>query len=89
MQYLHPKDGVYPEKVNPGRQAVNANPRRIGANPNPVSVSHGPRGRAIVIHVACYGSGPAIVVEHSKDADRRMIVSQVKFTGKLGTYDMS
>ena len=40
VQYLHPKDGVYPEKVNAGRTAVNANPRRIGANPNPVSVSH-------------------------------------------------
>ena len=38
VQYLHPKDGVYPEKVNAGRTAVNANPRRIGANPNPVSV---------------------------------------------------
>ena len=38
VQYLHPKDGVYPEKVNPGRQAVNTNSRRIGANPNPVAV---------------------------------------------------
>jgi len=38
VQYLHPKDGVYPEKVNPGRTVVNANSRRIGANPNPVSV---------------------------------------------------
>ena len=38
VQYLHPKDGVYPEKVNAGRQAVNTNSRRIGANPNPIAV---------------------------------------------------
>ncbi|KAK9813263.1 hypothetical protein WJX72_011635 [[Myrmecia] bisecta] len=38
VQYLHPKDGVYPEKVNAGRQVVNANDRRIGQNPQPVSV---------------------------------------------------
>ncbi|HEY9664233.1 MAG TPA: photosystem I reaction center subunit II PsaD, partial [Allocoleopsis sp.] len=25
MQYLHPADGVFPEKVNQGRQAVNSN----------------------------------------------------------------
>jgi photosystem I subunit 2 len=48
VQYLHPKDGVYPEKVNAGRQAVNANKGRIGENLNPV---------------------------------------QIKFSGKLGTYD--
>ena len=39
VQYLHPKDGVYPERVNQGRQAVGANDRSIGKNPNPVSVS--------------------------------------------------
>jgi photosystem I subunit 2 len=48
VQYLHPKDGVYPEKVNAGRNAVNANKGRIGENLNPV---------------------------------------QIKFSGKLGTYD--
>lgn len=48
VQYLHPKDGVYPERVNAGRQAVNANKGSIGKNPNPV---------------------------------------QIKFSGKLGTYD--
>ena len=26
VQYLHPKDGVFPEKVNPGRAAVNSRP---------------------------------------------------------------
>ena len=40
VQYLHPKDGVYPEKVNQGRQAVGANDRSIGKNPNPISVSY-------------------------------------------------
>lgn len=38
VQYLHPKDGVYPEKVNAGRQAVNANQGSIGKNPNPVQI---------------------------------------------------
>ena len=40
VQYLHPKDGVYPEKVNKGREAVGSVDRRIGANPNPINVSH-------------------------------------------------
>jgi PsaD len=38
VQYLHPKDGVYPEKVNQGRNAVNANKGRIGENLNPVQI---------------------------------------------------
>lgn len=35
---LHPKDGVFPEKVNQGRVAVNSVPRSIGENPNPASI---------------------------------------------------
>lgn len=38
VQYLHPKDGVYPEKVNKGREAVNTNDRSIGQNVNPIKV---------------------------------------------------
>lgn len=38
VQYMHPKDGVYPEKVNAGRQGVNQNFRRIGENVNPIKV---------------------------------------------------
>ena len=38
IEFLHPKDGVFPEKVNEGRVSVNHNPRRIGENPNPASV---------------------------------------------------
>jgi photosystem I subunit II len=38
VQYLHPKDGVYPEKVNAGRESSNFNSRRIGQNANPVNV---------------------------------------------------
>ena len=38
VQYLHPKDGVYPEKVNAGRTGANANMRRIGQNVNPITV---------------------------------------------------
>ena len=37
-EYLHPKDGVFPEKVNEGRPMVGHTPRRIGENPNPASV---------------------------------------------------
>ncbi|KAJ4955895.1 hypothetical protein NE237_012678 [Protea cynaroides] len=38
VQYLHPKDGVYPEKVNPGRQGVGLNSRSIGKNVSPIEV---------------------------------------------------
>ncbi len=36
--YLHPADGVFPEKVNKGRVAVSTVNRKIGDNPNPISV---------------------------------------------------
>ena len=32
------QDGVYPEKVNAGRQGANGNMRRIGQNPTPAQV---------------------------------------------------
>jgi len=35
---LHPADGVFPEKVNEGREAVGSKPRRIGENPNPATI---------------------------------------------------
>lgn len=38
VQYLHPKDGVYPEKVNAGRKGVGLNLRTIGKNLNPIAV---------------------------------------------------
>ncbi|KAK7280143.1 hypothetical protein RJT34_25205 [Clitoria ternatea] len=38
VQYLHPKDGVYPEKVNPGREGVGQNYRSIGKNVSPIEV---------------------------------------------------
>lgn len=38
VQYLHPKDGVYSEKVNKGRVGVNNNMRSIGQNANPASL---------------------------------------------------
>uniref|UniRef100_UPI003467EF40 Photosystem I reaction center subunit II n=1 Tax=Fittonia albivenis TaxID=141305 RepID=UPI003467EF40 len=38
VQYLHPKDGVYPEKVNEGRTGVGVNLRSIGKNVNPIEV---------------------------------------------------
>ncbi|XP_010430302.1 PREDICTED: photosystem I reaction center subunit II-1, chloroplastic-like [Camelina sativa] len=38
VQYLHPKDGVYPEKANPGREGVGQNMRSIGKNVSPIEV---------------------------------------------------
>lgn len=37
-QYLHPNDGVFPEKVNEGRQKVNYVDRNIGRNPAPAKL---------------------------------------------------
>ena len=38
IQFLHPKDGVFPEKVNSGRVAVGKREFSIGKNPNPASI---------------------------------------------------
>nr|ARX95866.1 photosystem I subunit II [Thorea hispida] len=35
VQYLHPKDGVMPEKVNEGRKCINTISHSIGRNVNP------------------------------------------------------
>jgi photosystem I subunit II len=35
---LHPSDGVFPEKVNAGREAVNSVARNIGSNPDPSKI---------------------------------------------------
>lgn len=37
VQYLHPKDGVAPEKSNPGRTGVGTIQHSIGKNDNPVN----------------------------------------------------
>ena len=37
-QYLHPADGVFPEKVNEGREYNGKKERRIGENPNPATI---------------------------------------------------
>ncbi|MGK7914697.1 MAG: photosystem I reaction center subunit II PsaD [Prochloraceae cyanobacterium] len=37
-QYLHPADGVFPEKVNEGRGPVNKVDRSIGKNPEPATI---------------------------------------------------
>merc|ERR1712193_134929 len=44
VQYLHPADGVYPEKVNKGRKGANQNMRRIGQNTQPIKVKFSGRG---------------------------------------------
>ena len=38
IQYIHPADGVFPEKVNQGRPYVGKNDRNIGRNPEPATV---------------------------------------------------
>jgi photosystem I subunit 2 len=37
-QYLHPADGVFPEKVNEGRPFAGKKDRGIGKNPEPVTL---------------------------------------------------
>nr|QCI04076.1 photosystem I reaction center subunit II [Antithamnionella ternifolia] len=37
VQYLHPKDGVFPEKVNAGRQGIGNIDHSIGKNQNPIN----------------------------------------------------
>jgi len=38
IQYLHPKDGIFPEKVNPGRLAVGKREFSIEKNPTPAAI---------------------------------------------------
>jgi photosystem I subunit 2 len=38
IQFIHPKDGVFPEKVNEGRIAIGKKDFSIGKNPNPASL---------------------------------------------------
>ncbi|WP_319420387.1 photosystem I reaction center subunit II PsaD [Pleurocapsa sp. FMAR1] len=38
IQYLHPADGVFPEKVNEGREYNGTKERRIGQNPQPATI---------------------------------------------------
>ena len=38
IQYLHPADGVFPEKVNEGREFNNKIDRKIGDNPQPATI---------------------------------------------------
>merc|ERR1711959_41570 len=44
VQYLHPADGIYPEKVNAGRKGANQNMRRIGQNTQPAKVKFSGKG---------------------------------------------
>ncbi|ACK64476.1 photosystem I protein PsaD [Rippkaea orientalis PCC 8801] len=37
-QYLHPADGVFPEKVNEGREFNGKKDRKIGDNPEPATL---------------------------------------------------
>ncbi len=38
IQYLHPADGVFPEKVNEGREYHGKKDRGIGQNPQPATI---------------------------------------------------
>jgi photosystem I subunit 2 len=44
IQYLHPKDGVFPEKSNEGRIPVGKRDFSIGKNPNPASIKFSGKG---------------------------------------------
>lgn len=44
VQFLHPKDGVFPEKSNEGRVQSNNREFSIGKNPNPVAVKFSGKG---------------------------------------------
>nr|WDB00680.1 photosystem I subunit II [Cavernulicola chilensis] len=44
VQYLHPKDGVFPEKVNKGRKAIGTIEHTIGQNSDPAKVKFTGRG---------------------------------------------
>jgi hypothetical protein len=56
VQYLHPKDGVYPEKLNKGRVGVNNNMRSIGKNVNPAQARarRGPAGAPETLIWRCH-----------------------------------
>ncbi|HEY9902466.1 MAG TPA: photosystem I reaction center subunit II PsaD [Candidatus Sericytochromatia bacterium] len=41
IQYIHPADGVFPEKVNPGRPYIGKKERNIGSNPEPATLKFG------------------------------------------------
>jgi len=38
VQFLHPRDGIFPEKVNVGRLSVGNRQFSIGKNPDPSSI---------------------------------------------------
>ncbi len=38
IQYLHPADGVFPEKVNAGREYFGKKDRKISENPEPATI---------------------------------------------------
>ena len=40
IQFLHPKDGVFPEKVNEGRIAIGKREFSIGKNTNPATIKY-------------------------------------------------
>ena len=56
VQYLHPADGVYPEKVNAGRVGANQNMRSIGQNVNPIKVRRGVAVCATYVGGMIYGA---------------------------------
>ena len=72
VQYLHPADGVYPEKVNAGRVGANQNMRSIGANVNMCKVGTGEAQVHGWIFVCIRGANHVTSLSHS----------QTKFTGK-------
>ena len=91
VQYLHPKDGVYPEKLNKGRVGVNNNMRSIGKNVNPAQArgahADGPHQNlapAVTRIRAVCGTARQLTRRRTRAARPRR---QIKFSGKLGPFE--
>ncbi|CAA7047119.1 unnamed protein product [Microthlaspi erraticum] len=76
VQYLHPKDGVYPEKANAGREGVGLNMRSIGKNVSPIEF----RTRRLSINcsfVRLFVSAVAIAVASSVELTIALLANRI------------
>ncbi len=89
VQFLHPKDGVYPEKVNAGRQAVNANDRSIGKNVNPAQIKFA--GEHLNILEYAWWLAKCFTMLSHGVSERENVGLNIRCrlrAGKLGTFDV-
>ena len=82
VQYLHPKDGVYPEKVNKGRTGANQNMRSIGKNANPAEArAPRPAGRLGERRGSYLRKRAAAALAAASLTRRSATPAQIKFSG--------